>query len=230
MALKLLMRGGIYLLFVVGVAIRWLFRRLKSKDNPLAQDDMQTIISKDNAIEYLDSRDWHKRLSAINLLADNPEARHIPALAQHLNDPIYDIREALLLALIAHGQEAVPSVIEMLETGKLETRETAIRILAQLPTSASIAAIEQTLLQDESAWVRLPAVEALAKIGDTSSIATLIDALEDRHPDVYDAVVVALEKVGTADALEAIQNHPYKDVDKRKKRKGLPEDELIELS
>ncbi len=231
MAFKALMRGGIYLLFIIGIGARWVIKHFsQQKAEAIAEDEKLSEQIKDNPLAYVDEPDWHIRVSAIQALKDNPTAESISTLVEHLNDRIYDVRESACLALIAQGETVIPDVIEVLKSGGLDAREMAIKVLADLPTSESVTAIETALLQDESAWVRLPAVQALAKIGAETSIDTLITALNDRHQDVYQAVVDALKVIGTPEAKQAILDHPYHDDEGKKGRRGFPDNDLIELS
>lgn len=232
MAFKALMRGGIYLLFIIGVALKWVMMKMdKSKKREIAEDFLSQadyLPQVDDPITQHTSRDWRVRLSAIHMLSENPDTDQIETLIDHLDDDIYDVREGAASALIAHGKDAVMSSIDVLLTGSLEAREMAVKVLAELHTEVSIAALEQALLEDESAWVRIPAAEALGEIGDEATVPTLIRALDDTHHDVYKAVAKALIQIGTDEVIQATADHPYND--KVKKRRSLPNDDQLQFN
>lgn len=229
MAFKVLMRGGIYLLFIIGVALKWVMTKMdKSKKREIVEDFLSQadyLPQVDDPIAQHTNRDWRIRLSAMQMLATNPDAEQIETLIAHLDDDVFDVREAAAQALIAHGEDVVINTIDVLLTGSLEAREMAVKVLSELHTEVSIAALEQALLEDESAWVRIPVAEALGKIGDEATVPTLIRALDDTHQDVYKAVAKALIQIGTDEAIQATADHPYND--KVKKRRSLPNDDLL---
>lgn len=215
MAFKVLIRGGIYLIFIVGVAFKWIVTQMdKQKKRDLLNDsesEENWLIKVDDPITQHTSREWRIRLSSLQMLAENPNSQNIPTLIEHLSDEVYDVREAAVSALIAHGEEAIPPTIEVLEGGRLEAREMSVQVLAGLPTKLAISALGRALLQDESSWIRMPAAEALGNISDKATVPTLISALDDPHHDVYSAVVVALNQIGTLEGMQAIADNPYTD-------------------
>ena len=210
-----LLRSGIYLLFIGGVAIKWIMTQMeKSKKRDIVKESLSEIDfipEVDDLISQHTNRDWRIRLSAISLLKENPDVTHIPTLIKHLDDDVYDVREAAASALVVHDEDAVMDTIDVLLTGSLEAREMAVRVLAQVHTEVSVAALEQALLEDESTWVRVPVAEALGNIGDEATVPSLIRALDDSHQDVYKAVARALIQIGTAEAVQAVADNPYSD-------------------
>lgn len=214
MALRLLMRGGIYILFIAGIILQWVFRKLNENKQANSTDTPDNIVI-DDPVANLSQPDRRIRLASIHMLAENPVPENIPLLIDRLADTDYEVREATCYALIEHGEDALVSTIEIMKTGSLKAREMAIQVLAGLPAKASIIALEHALIEDESAWVRIPATEALANIGSKSSVPTLIRALQDEHRDVYDAVVIALNQIGTLEGIQAIADNPYHDREKK---------------
>lgn len=61
------------------------------------------------------------------------------------------------------------------------------------------------LLGNSDAEVRAAAARALGRIGDESSVAALVGAIEDRDPDVRREVVFALGQLGKPEALDALK-------------------------
>ena len=65
-------------------------------------------------------------------------------------------------------------------------------------------------LQHQNQPVRIPVVEALAKIGTPEAIkaavTTLIQEMQDQNEVVRIVAALTLEKIGTPQALEAIKN------------------------
>ena len=83
--------------------------------------------------------------------------------------------------------------------GKIGTPEaikTAVSVLVQL-------------LQNQDVSVRANAVYTLGSIeeGAIDAVPDLIQALQDPHEEVRGNVVQALEKIGTLEALEAVEEY-----------------------
>lgn len=109
-----------------------------------------------------------------------------------MHDPDPDIREVTAEALIKLGESATSHIREKLHSGNLPCRETAIQILRQIHTEEARDSLIFAL-NDESAWVRLPAVLALAERGDTVSMQSLQLVLSDEDARVQEAAKTALQ-------------------------------------
>ena len=84
------------------------------------------------------------------------------------------------------------------------TRLKAVQALARRRDEAAIAALAQTLAQDEDPIVRAQAALALATIGGAQAAAALTTALEDKDPSVRIEAVRAFARVEGERAIPAL--------------------------
>ena len=97
------------------------------------------------------------------------------------------------------------ALIEQLADPSDEVRETAVWSLGQLFYKEAGKKLGKLLRSDPSEFVRLAAAEALATMRDTSSIVTLVAALEDTEMMVRMVVVSALGKLRTPAAVDPLK-------------------------
>ena len=213
MAFRILMRGGVYGLFIVGVLITWLMKKAPKQQNRISKKSLQTEMSQDEALLALKNPDWHMRLSAVQALSRYPSDQTLAALLLVVGDIDPDIREIVGHVIEAYQSTAVPGLISLLDHEENIGREAAVQILGRIADQEATLGIIQALQKDESAWVRISAVEQLGKIHNLQSTTALIQALQDEHPDVNRAVRKALEAIGTPKALQAIQEKHSRTVD-----------------
>ena len=206
MAIRILMRGGIYILFIIGVVVSWLMKRNPKKYTPSNSIPAETPTDIHQALL---SRDWRIRLSAVEALGKNQHPEDISLLCRYLNDTDADVREAAATSLAAYGAIAVGALDVVLQNGSTNSREMAVKALALIGNDEALHYLARAMLHDESAWIRIPAAQALAAQNDAKWTETFIRALHDSHKDVYQVAAEALQSIGTADALMAITEHPY---------------------
>ena len=87
----------------------------------------------------------------------------------------------------------MPALIANLDYSNSEVRRYAAIALGEIGPNANqaVPSLEKELLTDTSVHPRRAAAEALAKIGDTSAIPTLVEVLDDS-----DIAIQAAEAVG----------------------------------
>jgi HEAT repeat protein len=97
-------------------------------------------------------------------LRTHPDPQAIPPLIAALNDP--DSLNASLAAdaLEAIGAEAVPALLEVLQSGPQAARLKAVRALATIGDTRSIPAL-YAALDEDSAWMEYWAAEGLERMG-----------------------------------------------------------------
>jgi len=129
----------------------------------------------------------------------------VPALKRMLGDSRwFVVRNAadLLGELTAHSAET--SLIGLLRHGDDRVRRAATNALLRLATPQAMKAIYEAV-GDSSPEVRMQATVAIATRKDSRTSTTLIRAIEDEQDgDVQLAMIAALGKVGTPDAVQKL--------------------------
>lgn len=205
------LRSGVYVAFLLSVLITWFMKRYDKTKKTEKLKDTLSEINIENPLEALKNPNWPVRLKAVQVLSNLPPEEAIPSLILALDDEDSDVRENAADALAAYDEKSVPHLLKTLKGGRPNAREMALDVLAGIGGNEALEEIATALLNDESAWVRIPAAAILGETGDESYIKVLTQALQDSHADVYEAVVQALKQIGTKKAFHAINTHPYSD-------------------
>ena len=113
-------------------------------------------------------------------------------------------------------EQKVEKLIKQLQDQDVNVRMNAVRALMLIGTPAAIKAAEgatpfliQQLQNDQDKWVRMLAAMALGPIGEgaVNAVPTLIQAFQDPHATVRQGAAEALEKIGTPEALKAVEEY-----------------------
>lgn len=110
--------------------------------------------------------------------------------------------------------DAVEPLITYLDDSDPEIRAQAAKMLGDVRYEASAESLVP-LLNDENDRVRFFAAEALGRIGHEPAIEPIVDMLEaNDDKDVYlrHAGAIALERIGNAEAVTALADHPSRAV------------------
>ncbi len=111
--------------------------------------------------------------------------------------PDFEMRERVFSLVSLVGEEALPSLVELLETGSSETRRHAAMAIYQMRATAAdaVTALRHSL-QDADPYVRFWAARALGAVGslDDESRLALAEASADTDPDVRWAAADALRR------------------------------------
>ena len=129
----------------------------------------------------------------------------VPALRRMLGDSRwFVVRNAadLLGELVATGAEE--ALVALLRHPDDRVRRSATNALLRLGTPGALKAIYEAV-SDKSPEVRMQATAAIATRKDSKTSNTLIRAIEDEQdPDVQLAMIAALGKVATPDAVQKL--------------------------
>jgi HEAT repeat protein len=198
MAIKFLMRGGIYLIFIMAVVAGWLLRKRRPPTPDHNLPDATSKISLNNRR----LTHWQARLQVVEQLANLQDAQAaLPQLAKMLNDPDSDVRDAVVSVMAGYGAAALTYLTDILENGSLNSRMAAASAMGLSADTAAVPSLD-IALHDESAWVRLRAAEALGIIHDPQGIASLQNALQvEADEDVRTVMRDALRTLGADSSM-----------------------------
>lgn len=137
--------------------------------------------------------DPEERAAIAHVLGRAGDASILPALTAMLDDEA--TANAATSALEYFGRRSDDALVEALETTDAAKR---IAILP-LVRARTAAAIIRPLLRDENPEIRARACETLARIGDTTSVPAMFEALADPSPRVAHAAVASILTLGTSE-------------------------------
>ena len=190
-----LLRGLLYVGFVAAVIVGWYFnKRREARPIHNTTEPEINLDTLEAIIDALDSQRWTIRLKAVEALCNDNNPQTLQHLVDMLEDPVLDVRDAAASGIVAYCTEAVPMLAQVLETGKLNAREVAVKALCDIGTDATVDVLAKALREDESAWVRIPAAQGLGAIGGEKASSALRSALDDPHPDVVQTVQKILKR------------------------------------
>lgn len=209
MTIRILLRGGIYILFAAAVMVGWLLKRRRSPQTSVT--NITDALASPDVTEMLQHPRWEVRAQAVQVLAEKRDATTLPNIIALLNDPDADVREAAVQAAAVFGEDAVRPLSSVLENGALHSREAAARSLGIIRSSSAIPAL-QLALSDRSAWVRKQAAQALGDIGSPQAVSVLAARfyMEDDQ-DVQETIRLALSHIGPPEALVSLSPQVKKD-------------------
>lgn len=118
-------------------------------------------------------------------------------LVQQLSqDPVMGVREVLTWAIARHGAEAIPILIPLLHHDEPGVRAQAAHALSKIGDPQVVADIAE-LLQDDDPAVAAKAAQVLGRLGGLEAARALVTRIAAGPRDLDDAVVTALEAVGS---------------------------------
>jgi len=122
-------------------------------------------------------------------------------------------------ALVEREDERIaPALITMLTEGRAQTKKQAARLLGYRKETLALRALSELCETAKARELRMTAVFALGKIGDTGAIPALLDRLfdPDEHIMVSTAACMSLGKVGDPAVLGPLRRV----IDERKHGRG----------
>lgn len=154
--------------------------------------------------EALDCPDSDLRMVAAQGLGLIGSGTLLPRLLSALRDPVAEVREQVVNAMIDIGRqypaEAISALTPLLQSEAMELRLCAVRILGRLDGPAVLASL-QLALKDEAAKVRSAAVQALSSGSLGCDLSAMRLAMTDEDPEVRRLAVGAL---GSAPVEEGV--------------------------
>ncbi len=142
-------------------------------------------------VAALRTADLAERTAIVTVLGRVGDGGVVQDLAPLLDDP--EIQAAATDAIQRISGREDDALLAALASDDAATR---IAVLPVVHTRRAADAV-RALLDDEAAEVRALACDALARIGDTSAVPRLIDALADVNPRVGHAASAAIQSLGS---------------------------------
>lgn len=163
----------------------------------------------DALIEQCRSGDDDARRSAIFALRDAEAGRAAPVIVPLLSSEDVGVRSAAAHALGYLGDDYLdvvgPALVAALDDPDEGVRNDATEALGALEYTPARPALERVLLHDDYWVARASAAEALEYVGDARALDALEAAIDDDAESVRSYVVTAIERLGGASSLPAIQ-------------------------
>jgi HEAT repeat protein len=163
------------------------------------------------AIEELDSARVNVRKKAIESLAqlDLPMAEE--ALIGAMQHPLQDVRIQAALILIGHNDlRALPGVLEALEVDDYSIRQSAYKTIDEIINDENIKKegipflIETLRNKKRKDHVRAKVLTMLGRIGDSSVVPSVIEAVQDKSYNVSASALSVLGEIGDASAISTL--------------------------
>ena len=123
------------------------------------------------------------------------------ALIRLLAEP--SVRSEVVEALVRNGKGVAELLLEQTNSEDVEIRRSSIIALGRLGHKKATPAIVRLLLEDSE--LRIDAAHSLAKLGDESALEGLIEMMGDPDAAVRQAVVGALNSIGSAQMSSRVQ-------------------------
>jgi HEAT repeat protein len=115
-------------------------------------------------------------------------------------------RKRAVAIIVEIGEDAIPRLQEHIADRKASGRAQAVEALGIIRDARSVPTIARAMAEDPSHSVRRMAAWSLGEIGEPASASDLAIAIDDKDSNVGWEAILALEKIGTDFALEAIAN------------------------
>jgi HEAT repeat protein len=193
------------ILEIGGNSIPWLENGLRS-DNSAAVEACAAALgsmrSKDSVPALIQAlgRTGKRPYAAALALGEIGVLDAVPHLVVVLASPNAELRKAATRALVKIGPEAVSSVLPLLaETGNEVSQRAGIRVIGELRALEGIKLLIPIAgaNRDAAAW-------ALGRIGDSTGLNTLLNALSDDRWQVRKEAAQALGSLEDPDAVPAL--------------------------
>lgn len=200
--------------------------RLSSQrtDNAAAQNETAALLLADFTQETADAlaarlqhADMRVRMKAQFELADREDAETLLGAVQQTDHQLARLHGLWGLGQIARGTDlaAAAPMVTFLNDSDAEVRAQTAKVLGDIRYAAAADALLPLLADTTAGRVPFFAAEALGRLGHTPAVQPIIDMLAvNNDEDVYlrQAGAIALARIGEADALVALEDHPSRAV------------------
>ncbi|MFO7983061.1 MAG: HEAT repeat domain-containing protein [Desulfuromonadales bacterium] len=147
----------------------------------------------DHIAELLDHQQQGIRQASLKLLGFLSEPRYAPRLLDLLDDQ--SMVESAMQALIAMGADGAAQLASIVSPEEPRRCAYVSYLIGETGYGAGRDFLLASIGSDEDE-LRMVALQALGKIGDASSIAPLVEHLENETEETRQAVQTALERIG----------------------------------
>ena len=141
-------------------------------------------------VAALRTADPAERNAIVAVLSRVGDSGVVPHLSRLLDDP--EVRVAATDAIQRITRDQDDALIDALTSPDAATRAAVLPVVRTVRATNAVRA----LITDDSPETRAQACEALARIGDTSAVSLLFEALGDANPRVGHAATVAIQALG----------------------------------
>jgi|GEM_PF-2056448 len=153
-------------------------------------------------IDLLNDTDEHVRKYAVAALFPFADKNLVKPLLNLLTDSSSEVRMYAVMALdLCNDELAVEPLINMLDNKSSAITFYSIQALMNLKDKRAIAPIIRLL--DHDIFTEKCA-EALIVLGDSTTVKSLLDILEDRSPDDRKVIIDTIRKLATVDNISEI--------------------------
>lgn len=151
-------------------------------------------------IKFLGSEDIGSRNLASEILV-KIGSDAVPALIGEINNDDHDVRKFVvdILGLI-RDEQALEAICTKLEDNNINVICSAAEALGEIGSPKAVSQLIESFKRTED--VRLPAIEALGKIGDTVSLDFLYNCLTSTDPMILFATIEAIGNIGDENSVE----------------------------
>ncbi|MEX2436064.1 MAG: HEAT repeat domain-containing protein, partial [Balneolaceae bacterium] len=187
---------------------------LRTETKNLLAEDF-TDRSSDELLELMKHPDMRVRMKAQFELAARDDVETLQNAISQTDDQLARVHGIWGLAQIGRRTpEAVEPLTSLLDDSDSEIRAQAAKMLGDVRYQPA-GDLLIPLLEDENARVQFFATEALGRLSWQPAISAIVEMLEaNNDEDVYlrHGGAIALERIGDADAITALADHPSKAV------------------
>ncbi|WP_394828089.1 HEAT repeat domain-containing protein [Pendulispora albinea] len=161
--------------------------------------------TKSLALDEARSPDVRVRRAALRILGYFGYPEGLPILIAAMNDEDERIRESATSGLpLIDDPRALEALIAGTSHPTAKTRAAATRALGQTSAKPEVTASLTQRLEDEDAWVRYYACQALARLKVNAVTERIVSLLDDEAGQVRVAAVEALAQLGNDRAIAAL--------------------------
>ena len=163
----------------------------------------------------LDSDHREIRLASAESLASLGNRETVPILVEALEKSVDKEEQRLIGEALAETgtEEAESALIKLLKQRKLSGQVIASNLLGEMGSQHALGPLTTLFLKTGNKIVRDAATEAIAKLGDRTSLQPLLEALHETNSHVRSNAVRILGAIGKREAIEVLAAAMDDDID-----------------